>query len=160
MEISKTLSAIQHLLKSAFTLALLGVCLGIQPAGAVGYRISWLDVSNVALNSSVPNGQTFTLPGYGLVRVSYTSTTLNWYHISTATAQNGSITYLGDTYAWTVADGMAATNFAGSGALDYNLTFTFLGPPVPAGQLVLASFGLGAQGSNKTKAQSPKKVPF
>ena len=49
---------------------------------------------------------------------------------------------------------------ASSGALDYNLTFTFLGLPVPAGQLVLASFGLGAQGSDKTKAQVAKNGTF
>ncbi len=125
-------------------IALLGAGLNAQPARAAAYKIRWLDLSSVGLNSSVPSGTTFTLPGYnGVVTVSYTSTSPEWTRDTYLPMQNGIVTSPAGVYGWTSVDYLAAVDV--TGLIDYTLTFTFTGPgPLPPPeQLVLGSIGLG-----------------
>lgn len=136
----------RSILKVAPALALLGMGLSIQPVRAADYKISWLDLGSVAYGANVANGTTFPLPGYagGTVRVSYTSTSLNWIRSTSAQAQNGIITQGQDQYGWASVDYLTACNYdPPPGAIDYTLTFSFSGQPVPPMHLVLASVGLG-----------------
>jgi uncharacterized repeat protein (TIGR03803 family) len=129
-------------LKCAFAISILGTGLTVQPASAAAYTtINWLDLGSVGLNSSAANA-TFILPGYpGVVMVSFTSTSPDWVRSTYAPAQNGIISSPAGVYGWTSVDYLGAVDI--TGLIDYTLTFSFSGPPVPAGQLLLGSIGLG-----------------
>ena len=120
--------------------------LPLHHASAVAYTISWLDMSATPVAGAVGNPSAiYNLPGYGNVQVSYTSTTLNWTREAGALLQNGSTVAGADGYSWNNFHSVNAVNFAAGNSppLSYNITFTLLNGPMPAGQLVLGSAGLG-----------------
>jgi hypothetical protein len=132
------------------SLFLTGLLAGNAVAGTP-YAISWLDMSNGSLQGSIApggpvfDGQTFNLPGYGTVGVSFPTSTLNHTRNVNAALNNGSISSGADTYSWSgTPDQFSAVNFFDvNGVVNYSVTYTFLSGPVSAGKLAFAASGIG-----------------
>jgi hypothetical protein len=124
---------------------------GSSAVSASSYAVDWLDMSSLPVAGVVNDGTIYPLPGYGNVRVSYTSGLFpvgpnpNWTRVAQGA---GSVNHLGDNYAWTGADFAVAVNgFSGSPVKAYTFTFEFLSGPTVAGEILLGVFGLGRNDS-------------
>ena len=121
------------------------------PARAVSYAVTWWDMSTISINGTVPSGTNFNLPGFGPVRVNYSTMvppgTQGDTHtrISPANAHPGFVPVGGDAYGWDNIDELAILHHDGScgTTATYTVTFYFNGKTMPAGELAIGVSGLG-----------------
>lgn len=116
---------------------------------ASAYTIDWMNWSPWTVNNSggpqIPSGQNFFLSGVGNVAVTFNQSppVFSSYRFQPAGLLAGSVNATGDTYSWTNHEGLARTNFSGSGSSsNWSITFTFSNT-VSAGHLALGIAGLG-----------------
>ena len=125
------------------TAALVSVVAG--SARAATYTIDWLNMAPTPFGSSVPNNSVFTLPGVGLVTVTYSiPATFSDGRLQNACLQNGNVTN-GNTWNWTSHELFATTLLSGPDPLvpvTWTITYTFA--PQPAGSMYVGIGGLGA----------------
>lgn len=129
--------------------AILPVLASATTSLAGAYTIDWMSWSPWGVNNSggpqIPSGQNFFLNGVGSVAVTFNQSppTFSSYRFQSAGFLAGNLSAAGDTYAWTNHEGLARTNFNGSGSTaNWSITFTFSNA-VAAGRLALGIFGLG-----------------
>lgn len=113
---------------------------------ASNYTVNWLDMSPTPYGSSITNGGSYNLPGYGPVTVTYSLPTTFTHNRSTnGDFLNGSVTSGPDTWSWNHYEYFAAILNTGPDPLvpvQWRVTYHFP-TPVPAGQIALGVVGLG-----------------
>jgi hypothetical protein len=112
------------------------------PRAAVAATIDWLNMSPVAIGSSVPNASVYNLPGVGNVTITYSlPATLPNNRGQNAFFQNGNV----PGYSWTAHEMFGVTNLAPNPPFvntPWTVTYTFPGT-VAAGTLFVGVAGLG-----------------
>jgi hypothetical protein len=123
-----------------------GLALAATNASAVNYTINWMQMTPTPMGSAPPFSGSYTLPGIGVVGMTYSANTfLNEVRTQTPAITNGSVAFGPDTYSWTNHEHLARVNSAGPGPnvlQSWFVTYTFPGT-VPAGTVVLGVAGLG-----------------
>lgn len=115
-------------------------------ASAANYSVNWMQMSPTAFGSAPAFSANYTLPGIGLVNMTYSANPfLNESRVQTPALVAGSVTSGPDTYSWTNHEQLGRVNLAGPGPNvleSWFVTYTFPST-VPAGNVVLGVAGLG-----------------
>lgn len=129
----------------------LGVCAAlalalVAPAAlAANYTVDWMQMAPTPFGSAPPFNASYNLTGVGTVQMAYTShPDFTEARFTLPALATGTLSYGGDTYAWTNHEALARTNWGYSGVLNssWQVTYTFPGT-VAAGQIILGVQGLG-----------------
>lgn len=119
----------------------------VAPASAAAVNITWMSMAPIPINTTVPSGSVFVVPGIGPVTVTYSMPSVYTNSRTTdACLQNGTLTAGTNTWSWTNHEQFAAIYTTGPDpivALPYTITFTLPGL-FPPGSVYLGISGLGA----------------
>ena len=116
-------------------------------AGAAAVNITWMSMAPIPLNTSVPSGSVFFVPGVGPVTVTYSMPAVYTNaRTQNSCLQNGTLTVGPNTWSWTAHELFAAIFTVGPDPLVpecYTITYT-LPVQCPKGSVYLGFAGLGA----------------
>lgn len=127
--------------------ALISVAALAGTARSAAVNITWLDMSPVPLNTTVPSGSVFNVPGIGNVTVTYSMPSVYTNsRTQNACLQNGALFVGLDSWSWTAHELFAAIFTDGPDPLvpvSYTITYT-LPAAMPAGSVYLGFAGFGS----------------
>lgn len=116
-------------------------------AGAAAVNITWLNMSPVPLNTTVPNSSVYNVPGMGNVTITYAMPAVySNSRTQNVCLQNGALVVGPDTWSWTAHELFAAIFTVGPDPLvpvAYTITYTLPGI-FPPGSVYLGFAGLGS----------------
>ena len=132
---------------SGLIAALISVAALAGSASAAAVNITWLDMSPVPLNTTVPNGSVYFVPGIGNVTITYAMPAVySNSRTQNACLQNGTVVVGANSWSWTAHELFAAIFTVGPDPLvpvPYTITYTL--PAVfPSGSVYLGFAGLGS----------------
>ncbi|HRX83425.1 MAG TPA: PEP-CTERM sorting domain-containing protein [Phycisphaerae bacterium] len=126
------------------------IALAAANASANTYNIDWMSLAPTPFGSAPPFVSSYNLAGIGTVNMTYSANSdFVEARLQVPQLAAGSVSYAGDSYAWTNQETLARTNWGFSGIINSSwfVTYTFPGT-VPASKLVLGVQGLGRRDPN------------